>query len=179
MLNTKDEDLPYRLNGGFTVIEMLIGVAVLGILMALGVTQLRPPETRLFANSLKAQIVQAKLEAIKRNRPVSVLWNNLAGTFSTLVMANEDSTALPCARTGATTLLATVLVSEYRSVSATNVFTSSGATPALVWLPNGFPRFCSTTAIPTTNTTVEVSDQRRTLYVRIAPAGRVEVASAP
>lgn len=147
--------------------------------MALGVTQLRPPEARLFANGLKAHIVQAKLEAIKRNRPVSVLWNSLTGTFSTLVMTDEDATALPCASTAATTLLKTALVSEYRNVSVTNAFTSSGATPALVWLPNGFPRFCSTTAIPATNTTVKVSDQRRTLYVRIAPAGRVEVASAP
>lgn len=167
-------------NQGFTLIEMLVVMGILGILMALGVARIRPPEARLFANSLKAQIVQAKIEAIKRNRPVSVLWNSNTRSFTTLVMINEDSTALPCTLTATTTTtLNTKLVSEYPNVTASNVFTSSGTTPALVWFPNGSPRFCNNNPVPSANTTVRIADRRHTIYVRVAPAGRVEVASAP
>jgi prepilin-type N-terminal cleavage/methylation domain-containing protein len=168
-------------NQGFTLIEMLIVIAILGILMALGVARIRPPEARLFANSLKAQVVQAKIEAIKRNRPVSVLWNSTARSFTTLVMTNEDSTALPCSTTSTTgmTTLTTQRVSEYPRVQATNVFTSSVTASAVVWYPNGLPRFCNGSSLPTTNSSIRLSDQRQTLYVRIAPAGRVEVVSAP
>lgn len=168
-----------RHNQGFTLIEMLIALAIIGVLMTLGIGQLRPPEARLFANGLKSQIVQARLEAIKRNRPVAVWWNSSANAFTTLVMQDEDSTALPCTSSTSTSTLTTRLVTEYRNVTASNVFTSSGTTPAIVWFPNGLPRFCDNSALPTTNTTVRVADMRTTLYVRIAPAGRVEVASAP
>lgn len=163
---------------GFTLIEMLMVLSIMSILIALGAFQVRPPSALLLAKSLKAQLVQARLEAIKRNRPVSVLWNNTTMSFTTLTMSNEDSTVLPCSTTGTTTLNSQ-RVSEYPRAQASNVFTSSVTANAVVWYPNGLPRFCNGANLPTTNSTVRLSDVRHTLYIRVSPAGRVEVARAP
>ena len=90
---------PHTARAGFTVIEMMLVVAIIGILLAVGFVQLRAPSTRLFANDLKAQLQQAKFEAVKRNAPVAVAWDGGAQSFSTRF---DTAASDPC--NGATVL---------------------------------------------------------------------------
>lgn len=161
---------------GFTLLEMLITVAVLSLLTALGVGQLRPPAARLFASSLKAQLVQARLEAVKRNRPVSVLWDATSQSFLTQVKSDEDSTALPCATSDQT--LGRQLLVDYPKVRVEATFSPLNGAAAIVWYPSGLPRFCDGSGVPTTTSSTRVSDSRTTFYVKVAAGGRVEVTDA-
>ncbi len=158
---------------GFTLVELIIVVALIGVLLTLGVGQIRPASGRLFASSLKAQLVQAKLEAIKRNRPVSVLWDTASQSFMTKVKGDEDATDLPCSASDLT--LSRRAISEYPRVQVTRVFASTSRVAGIVWYPNGLPRFCDGSVLPTTSSSVRVSDTRKTLVVAVASGGRIEV----
>src|SRR5690554_2039477 len=68
---------------GFTALETVLVVAILGILLAVGFVAFRTPGPRHFANDLKAQLQEAKYEAVKRNAPVAVVWDSVGQTFQT------------------------------------------------------------------------------------------------
>jgi type IV fimbrial biogenesis protein FimT len=62
--------------GGFTIVEMMITVMVLGLLLTIGVpsfrTMLQNNRQTSNANAMVASLVLARSEAIKRNAPVSL-----------------------------------------------------------------------------------------------------------
>lgn len=61
---------------GFSLAEVLMALAILGILLSLGFSQLKPPAARALAGSVKTVIQQARFEAIKRNRAVTVIFHS-------------------------------------------------------------------------------------------------------
>lgn len=151
---------------GFTVIEMLIAVAIAGILLAIGVVNLQAPSARLFANDLKAQIEQARFEAIRRNAPVAVRWEAAAGRFATRL--DPTSTRVQDTCDGATVLV-TRQLNEYRNVTVD----VSDWTGGVVWLPSGQGRTC--TGAPAIGGEIEVTDGRTTRVVAVSVGGRVSI----
>lgn len=156
-----------RIRGGFSAIELLIVLSVLGILLAAGFTQLRPPAPRLFANDMRAMVQQARYEAIRRNRPVAVVWEGEASRFITRVDGTNPSVTAACS--GATELV-TKRVADYPRLT---VNTELAAGNGLVWLPNGQARKCDGTALEAVSTTI--TDGRTTRVVTVSLTGRVSV----
>jgi len=151
---------------GFTVIEMLIAVAIAGILLAVGFVNLQAPAARLFANDVKAQIEQARFEAIRRNAPVAVVWEAGAGRFATRL---EPATPTVVAACGGSQVLQTRLPTEYR-----NVTVDASAWPGgVVWLPSGQGRTC--TGAPAIGGDIAITDGRSTRVVEVSVGGRVSI----
>ncbi len=70
-------------------------VAIIGILAAIGIAAFRPPSARLAAQDFQALLQEARMEAIKRNRPVTIALDADAGQV--LVLAAEQTTNISCA----------------------------------------------------------------------------------
>ena len=157
---------PPNLRHGLTVIEMLIAVAIAGILLAIGVVNLQAPAARLFANDLKAQLEQARFEAIKRNAPVAVVWDAAGDRFVTRLDPDTATVAAACVGSD---VLQVRRPNEYRNV-AVNVMGWSGG---VVWLPSGQGRTCA--GAPAIGGDISITDGRTTRVVRVSVGGRVSI----
>ena len=148
---------------GFTLIELIIVLAIIGILAAIGIGSVRPPEARLLANDYRAMVQQARFEAIKRNLPVAVVLNGQE--YITLV---KNDAAINCTTTNSAQLRVK-RADEYRNVQISNV---TGTGNGIVWLPTGLARNCSNT-LPTGAGTATFSSGSSSVSVNISQAGRV------
>lgn len=123
---------------GFTLVEILVGLAILGILMSLGFSQLKPPAARMLAGSVKTTIQQARFEAIKRNRAVAVVFYD--NRIETRVNRNSQDKSCDNA---ATELLRKLDINAYGPAKVSQK--NSDAPPvSLYWLPSGQVRRCTT-----------------------------------
>lgn len=151
---------------GFTVLELLVTIAILGIVLAIGFPQLGTPGARAFSNDLQSAVQRGRFEAVKRNNPVMVSLDTNAGRVQ--LRASSDNTV-----SGACGVAATVIVEhtteEYRATS----FSTTVAGQAIVWLPNGRPVTC--TGSPLIAGEVSVSDASRTIVLDVDVGGRVSV----
>lgn len=79
-----DTPLPARHLSGFTLVELMIVLAVLAVLMGLAVPSMGQfmlsGKLRAYSNEMVASVVLARSEAIKRNQPVRLCVANAAGT---------------------------------------------------------------------------------------------------
>ena len=151
--------------GGFTLIEAIVTIAVLGTLLAVGIAMIQPPSARLFANDLRSQMQQARFEAVKRNRPVAVVWLVDNGRFETRLSTDPALNANACE---GTVVLNRKATSDYRNVT---VATTMGE--GIMWLPNGQARTCAGGLNVASETTVSSGDAVRRVVVNLA--GRVAV----
>jgi Tfp pilus assembly protein FimT len=117
---------------GFTTLELLAVLAVLGILLGIGAASLAPPRARVAAASLQSVILQARFLALKANRPVVVVLDPEAGylTARTGTMAG----VIDCEPAGTPTR--TLDLTEYGHLRV------SATASVFVWLPNGQVRGC-------------------------------------
>lgn len=145
---------------------MLIALVVAAILLAIGAVNLQSPAARLFANDVKAQIEQARFEAIRRNEPVAVVWDSVDARFETRLDPNASTVAASC--TGSTVLLRRA-VSEYRNVTVNVAAWSDG----VVWLPSGQGRTCN--GSPSIGGDISITDGRTTRVVEVSVGGRVSI----
>jgi prepilin-type N-terminal cleavage/methylation domain-containing protein len=148
---------------GFSLLELIVVMAMIGILATLAGFYLRPPAHVVAANDLQALFQQARVEAVTRNRAVAVTFQGATGTFE--VLANTTGGAVSCS-TGTSTVR-TLALSEYPRVTATVTIPSDG----FLWLPNGLVSACSTGSLPSAN--VEFVHNGQTARVVVTPAGRV------
>lgn len=167
-----------KTRAGFTLLEMLIVIAIMGIFMALGVPMLRPPSSYLFANDLKAMIQQARFEAIKRNTPVAVAWNDNDKAYTTRFDESNTTFAAfstlctaPVNSGGSVKIINTKRASDYRSVSVSTPTAPNG----IVWLPTGLARSCTGSGL--SNRTITINDGRKPHYVVISSAGRIRTSN--
>jgi prepilin-type N-terminal cleavage/methylation domain-containing protein len=122
---------------GLTLLEMIIVGAVLAILLAVGISRLMPPRVRLLSNDILATIHQARLEAIKRNRAVAVLFFD--DRLETRVNLSPQGTSC---EVGATELIHMTSLTSYGPAQLTRQGGSAPPDP-LYWLPSGQARHCS------------------------------------
>lgn len=153
---------------GLSLLEALIVIAVLGALLAIGVPRLSTPAARMFANDIKAQIEQARFEAIKRNAPVAVVLEATSQTFVTRLDPSDASVTATCS---GDLILQERDTSDYKGVAIdTEASTWSGA---VVWLPSGQGRACN--GSPSIGGEIVVVDGSTTRRVELTVGGRVNV----
>jgi len=122
---------------GFSLTEVLIALAILGILLSLGVSQLKPPAARTLAESVRASIQQARFSAIKRNRAVAVVF--YSDRIETRINTTSQATSCDAA---ATELIHKLAVKGYGAAKISK--RNSDASPtSLYWLPSGQARRCT------------------------------------
>jgi type II secretion system protein H len=154
---------------GFTLIEMLVTLAVVGIFLAIAAVNLRVPSATLMSNDLQAFIYQARLQAVKHNRPVAVTWNSSDQAFSMRYHSSSSSAATLTNTCTATTILQTKSASDYRNITLSGDLTTN----SLVWLPSGLLSTCNGPA--TTPFQYVISDGEHTRTLTASLAGKVEV----
>lgn len=152
---------PRSVRGGFTLIEALIALAIIGVLASIGFSSFREPGARLFANDVRALVQQARFEAIKQNVPVAVVWSVDTSEFRTVL----GTVAAPC---NEDTVLNRADSARYRNVSV-NVEIEDG----LVWLPSGQARSCSYG--PFGEAIATVSDGNGSRQITVTLTGRVTI----
>lgn len=150
---------------GLSIVEMIVILAILGVLIGIGAPLLRTQHSRIVANSVQATVQQARFEAIKRNRPIAV--NLLSDAGAVELSASSAFNTYTCT---SGTLIRTVSVTEQQKASIqTENF-------PFLWLPNGQPRNCSGAHFSAAQQpTAVVSDAGATYTVAIGPAGEVTV----
>jgi len=148
---------------GFSLIEMLIALAIIGILLAVGVSRFGSNSARAYTNDVKAIVQQARFEAVKRNVPVSVVWNSGSDEFRTVL----GTASSPCT---AGTILAIASHQQYRGVVVDSSFADGDG---VVWLPSGQARSCGLG--PFSPTIAEISDSSRSFTLTVTLTGRVTV----
>jgi prepilin-type N-terminal cleavage/methylation domain-containing protein len=153
---------------GFTIIETLVALAVLAVLLTLAALGLRVPSAQLMSNDLQALIYQARLQAVKHNRPVAVTWNATSKSFA--IRYNNAATGTTLANTcTATTIIQTISTSDYRNITVSGDLTSN----SLVWLPSGLLSTCNGPA--TTPFGYTISDGRTTRTLTVSLVGKVAI----
>lgn len=148
---------------GFSTVELLIVLAVLGILLGLGVQRFGSNGARAYSNDVRSIVQQARFEAVKRNAPVAVIWNGSANEFRTIL----GSGVTPCVPGS---VLVTAAASRYRGVSVETEFLNGDG---IVWLPSGQARSCSLGVF--SPAIAEISDRNHQYNVTVTLTGRVTV----
>ncbi len=142
---------------GMTLTELLVVLAVLGILAGIMAMSIRPSPARLAADAVLGVVQQARFDAIKTNRPIVIVLDSAAGEIA--VRRATTSGAIDCSA-GATQPVRTLSLGEYRAVSL------SGSVEAFVWLPSGQPRECTGGRLASTvEMTLSSGDSTRTVAV--------------
>src|SRR5690606_15290217 len=112
---------------------------------------------------VRAIVQQARFEAVKRNVPVSVVWNAGNSEFRTVL----GSSGTPCLEGS---VLATASHQPYRGVTVSSSFADGDG---VVWLPSGQARSCGLGAF--SPSIAQISDSSRSYTVTVTLTGRVIV----
>lgn len=103
----EDKDYPHYVNGGFTLIELIVVVAIVGILAGIAApsfsTLIANQRAKSVATDIRVALLKARSEAIKRNTSVTlspVATNNWQAGWQILDPADsmrklEDHAAVP------------------------------------------------------------------------------------
>lgn len=140
-----------RTHSGLTIIEVLVVLAILGILLAIAIPNLRPPAAQLAADAAQAFIQQARFDAIRLNERVGITvgdreFATRQGGCSGTVMNRLD-------------------LVEFPQVSA------SGS--SFMWSATGQPRTCADTPLSLSGVRFQFADSRRETAVTVGSGGVV------
>ena len=153
-----------KVQAGFTLLEMLIVIGIMGIFLALGVPMLRPSYAYVFASDFRAMLQQARFEAIKRNLPVAVVRDGQQ--YVTLI---KNDASINCTSTNSTQINIK-RAAEYRDVQI-SLSDTTGTGHGIVWLPTGLARACGSSGVITG--TAAFTSKNKTAKVVISQGGRV------
>lgn len=151
---------------GATLLEMLVLLAVVGILLSVALAFARPSHTQRAAQSLRSAILWARANAIWRGVSVAVTELGPGGGF---VVRAADAGGGLCSP-GAE--LARVSLGDHPGVAIV-----AGLPRGLVWLPNGSGRTCDGGGV--ISATVRFADARRAVNVVVSSLGRVRTEVVP
>ncbi|MCA9840071.1 MAG: prepilin-type N-terminal cleavage/methylation domain-containing protein [Trueperaceae bacterium] len=157
-------------NNGFSLVELLVTLSIVGIGLGLMSTLAKPSQRQLFANDAKAMFQQARFESIKRNVAMAVVWDE---SSKSLKMLANTANAMTCT---ATTVLQTKSVSDYRWISITNQL-PGGSTKGIIWLPNSTIKGCDGNALSLWGHRFIVEDSRsdKQSTIQIMSGGRISL----
>ena len=157
--------------GGFTIIELMITIAVLGVLLALAVPNMRDLVIRnrltTRTNALVAAMQLARSEAIKRGVPITVL--SISGNTNWAVQGwavglnlNNDSDFADAGE-----------VEFRREDAVTGNSTLTGSVAAIQFFPNGGTNNFSALTLCTTD--IAIQNQRR---ISVSISGHMQTVKA-
>ena len=129
-----------RATQGVSIVEIMMVVAIMGILAGILSSSLRTPSATIFANDLQATILQGRFEAIKRNAAVAVIWSSTSNAFE---MHANTGAGVSCTFTGSP--IKAVSPGDYKSLSV-----KTGASFGILWIPSGIPRSCGAGSVKAT-----------------------------
>ena len=147
---------------GFSLIETLVLLAVLGALLAVAAAYARPDDSRRAAESLRSAVLWGRANAIWRGVSVAVTEAPAGGGF---VVRAAATPAAPC---GEGTELASVRLSQHPGVRL-----EAGLPRGLVWLADGSGRSCDGGGV--ISATVRFVGPRRAHHVVVSSLGRVRI----
>lgn len=145
-----------------TLVELLLVLALLGVLASIAYAFARPSHVARAAGALRSAILFARTEAMWRGVPVSV--TELPGGAG-LAVRLAASAAAPCG--GGSELLRAPLADH------PGVRMAAGLPRGLVWLPSGSGRSCSGGGV--ISATIELADGRSAMAVVVSSLGRVRL----
>lgn len=150
---------------GLTLVELLVLLAVLGVLLSVAWSVVRPDNAQQAAQSVRTAILWARANAIWRG--VSVAVTDLADGAG-LVLSVGHAADSSCS---GGTELARVRMSEHAGVSLL-----AGLPRGLVWLPDGSGRSCDGGGV--ISATLRLQGARRAVNVIVSSLGRVRLETA-
>lgn len=90
--------LPGRATGGFTIIELMVTITLLGILFGLGLPSftawIRNSQIRTVSEALQNGVRTAQAEAVRRNRQVVLSFTNATPALNATAVANGKNWSL-------------------------------------------------------------------------------------
>ena len=145
-------------------------MAILGIVLVIGFPLIQPPDARALANEINAAVQRGRFEAVKRDVPVAVRFDDAGGRIT--VRAPEAATVAAACGNDDVVELVVVEAAAYRQGAFSVVGTGVGGTNnSIVWLPNGRPVTCG--GSPNVARTIIVSDARRSISLVVDVGGRI------
>ena len=165
-------------DSGFSLLELLAVLAVVGILVTIATSTAAAPRPDTVAANIEAALQQARFEAVKRNRAVVFAWNPTAAQFESRVKSAAASAQATqsCANESGDAALPTLDATENpRVIITTNLTAASGVLRGVVWQPNGLPRACSASSFAggTFTVTPRKAGAAPAEVVDISAAGRI------
>lgn len=152
---------PWRRPEGFTLLELLVVMAVVAVLTSLAVGAARPSSEARAAEALRALLLSARHEALLRGRSVAVV--QAPDGFE------SRAQAVSTAECGSGAVVGHVDLSQHAGVRVTAGWAAGG----VVWLPTGSGRTCTGAGV--ISSTVVLSGPRGTAAVVVSSLGRVRV----
>ena len=149
---------------GWSILEILVVLAILAIVFALGMAVLRPPPSRHAAVQLAGALTTARLRALAGGAPTALVVAADGRSWERRVGAPSSDAATTC---GAG------VVDDRLDLTPTfpGVVVASGAEAGIVWFPTGWGRTCAGGAV--FNRRIVLSGPRANHAVVVSSAGRV------
>ena len=147
---------------GVTVLELVVTLAVLSALLAVGAARVLPATSRVAASSVQSAVVQARFQALKLNRPVVVELDPEAGVV----------TAWPSKLAGSIDCGAAAPAFRRLDLASFPGVSMNASVRRFVWLPSGQLRGCSGEWVGD-SVVIDLRDSRRAHQVTVSPGGEV------
>lgn len=142
---------------GFTLLELLIILAIIATLAAITVFLLMPDPTRALARDITQLHQQARYESINRNEVMLSTWNHNAQAWQVSV-ANPSSRCTPG--------------TPIRTASRTSVTADTRQFNGILWQPNGLPLTCSGPGQPVAQQRITLNSGRRSTTITFNSNGK-------
>lgn len=151
-----------RSRRGFTLLEMLLVIALMGLVTVGVVIAARPGHATGAARGVRALLLWARIEALLGGHAMAFRYDPGSGSFT--VSSGRDC--------GVGSVQRRLRLAEFPGVRLTGALRDG-----LVWLPSGDGRSCGGAGV--FNGAIVLADARRTVRVVVARTGRVRVERVP
>lgn len=151
---------------GFSLIEVLIALAMLGVALVAGVSVARPSLEMRAATAVRSLLLQARAQAIWTGTPVAILEADGGGGFSVQAMG-------PAGGCEGGSSLAALRLSEFPGVRLVDGIRAGG----IYWLPGGGGRSCAGGGV--ISDTLVLRGDRGAAAVVVSSLGRVRLERLP
>lgn len=151
---------------GFSAVEVLVAMAILGVALAVGISVARPSLEMRAATAVRSLIMQARAQAIWRGASVGVFETDSGVAFAASSLGSDSS----CERSEN---IATLRLSQFPGVRLVDGIRAGG----IYWLPSGGGRSCAGGGV--ISDTLVLQGQRGSAAIVVSSLGRVRVERVP